>query len=123
MPSRENLGPGRTNQHEGPGHFALLYKYNSLRTHRAPLGVLLRNDLGLRAQGLSIRQTPVRLFFFAPHLGGRVGSEARIGAFLYRYRAAFSAPRPHKPSTHLKTKIPETDKNTDKEPGRTWSHQ
>ena len=26
--------------------------------------------------------------------------------FLYRYRIAFSAPRPHKPSTHSKTKFP-----------------
>ena len=33
---------------------------------------------------------------------GRVSSEARNSAFLYRYRAAFSASRLHKPSTPLK---------------------
>ena len=38
---------------------------------------------------------------------GRISSEARISAFLYRYRIAFLASRPHKPTTHLKTKIPE----------------
>jgi len=55
--------------------------------------------------------------------GGRISSEARTSAFLCRYRIAFSASRPHKPTTHLKTKIPETDSNIDNEPGRTWSHQ
>ena len=54
---------------------------------------------------------------------GRIGSEARISAFLSRYRIAFLASRPHKPTTHLKTKISETDSIIDKEPGWTWSHQ
>ena len=54
---------------------------------------------------------------------GRLSSEARISAFLYRYRIEFLASRTHKPTTHLKTKFPETDSNIDKEPGRTWSHQ
>ena len=36
---------------------------------------------------------------------GLISSEAGIGAVLYRYRVAFSAPHPHKPSTDLKTKI------------------
>ena len=54
---------------------------------------------------------------------GRISSEARISAFLYRYRMAFLASRPHKPTTHLKTKISETDSIIDKEPGWTWSHQ
>ena len=35
---------------------------------------------------------------------GRTNSEARTTAFLYRYRIAFSASRPHRPSTHLKKK-------------------
>ena len=60
-------------------------------------------------------------------LGGRfrrrISSEARISAFLYRYRIAFLASRTHKPTTHLKTKISETDSIIDKEPGWTWSHQ
>ena len=58
---------------------------------------------------------------------GRISSEARTRTFLYRYRIAFSACRPHKPSTHLKTKISEIDSKIDKEPGcvagGTWSHQ
>ena len=34
------------------------------------------------------------------HHDGRISSEARISAFLYRYRIAFSASRPHKPRAH-----------------------
>ena len=49
---------------------------------------------------------------------GRTSSEARFSAFLYRFRIAFFASRSNKPSTHLKTKIPETrqDATFDNEP-------
>ena len=50
---------------------------------------------------------------------GRISPEAKTSAFLYRYRAALSAPLPHRPSKNLKTKIPETGTTIDKELGWT----
>ena len=54
--------------------------------------------------------------------GGRISFEAIISAFLYKYKAAFSASRPHEPYAHSKTKIPETDSVIDKESSWSWGH-
>ena len=54
---------------------------------------------------------------------GELVLKLELALFLYRYRTAFKASRPHKPPTLLKTKIPETDLIADKEPGWTWCHQ
>ena len=56
-------------------------------------------------------------------VGGLWGREAkncllylcRISAFLYKNRVEFIASRSHKPPKHLKTKLPETATNIDKE--------
>ena len=60
------------------------------------------------------RRLPFQWFLL---IKGRISSEARISAFLFRHKIASSASRPHMPSTHSKAKFPEADSNIDKERG------